>query len=76
MLLAKKVKILIKYSDFLEIFLEKKSLVLSKIIKLNQYAIKLQKSQQLPYKLIYSLSPVKLKILKIYIKTNLPNSFL
>lgn len=41
LLLTKKVKIPTKYSDFSDIFLKKKSLVLPKITKLNQYAIKL-----------------------------------
>ena len=40
LLIIKKVKILIKYLDFLNVFLEKKALVLLKLTKLNQYAIK------------------------------------
>lgn len=42
-MLAKKVKILAKYSDFSNVFLEKKALMLLEITKLNQYAIELQK---------------------------------
>lgn len=42
LLLVKKVKILFKYSDFSNIFLEKKALVLPELTKLNQHAIKLQ----------------------------------
>lgn len=38
--LAEKVKNLAKYSDFLNIFLKKKLLVLLEIIKLNQHAMK------------------------------------
>ena len=34
------------------------------------------KSKQPSYRPIYNLSPVRLEILKIYIQTNLPNSFL
>ena len=41
LLVTKKVKILTKYLDFSDIFLEAKALILLKIIKLNQYAIKL-----------------------------------
>ena len=52
LLIAKKIKISIKYSDFLKIFLEKKTLILPEVTNLNQYAIKLQKSQQLSYRLI------------------------
>ena len=69
-------QISIKYSDFLDIFLKKKALVLLVITKLNQHAIELQKGQQPPYKSIYSLGPVKLEILKTYIKTNFVNSFI
>lgn len=42
-LITKKVKISAKYSDFNNVFLKKKTLVLPKIIKLNQHAIELQK---------------------------------
>lgn len=34
-LIAKKMKILAEYSDFLDVFLEKKTLILSELIKLN-----------------------------------------
>ena len=64
LLVAKKVKILIKYLDFLDIFLEEKALILSEAIKLNQNAIELQKGQLLFYRPIYNLSSVKLKTLK------------
>ena len=43
LLVAKEVKIPIKYSDFSDVFLEKKALILLKATKLNQHAIKLQK---------------------------------
>ena len=38
---TKKVKILAKYSDLSDVFLEKKVLVLLEIIDLNKYAIKI-----------------------------------
>lgn len=76
MLITKKVKIPVKYSDFLDVFLYKKALVLIKIIDFNQYAIKLQKTKQLSYKLIDSQGSIILKILRIYLKTNLVNSFI
>ena len=41
LLVAKKVQILFEYSDFSNIFLEKRALILSKATNLNQYAIKL-----------------------------------
>lgn len=56
--------------------IKEKVLVLPEITDLNQYAIVLQKSQQLSYKLIYSLGLVKLKTLKTYLKTYLDNSFI
>ena len=45
-LLTKKVKILDEYSDFVNIFLEEKALVLPKRTKLNEYAIDLEDGQQ------------------------------
>lgn len=44
LLLTKKAKILAKYSDFLNIFIEEKTLILLEIINLNQYIIKLQEN--------------------------------
>ena len=75
-LVAKKVQIWSKYSDFSDVFLEEKVLILPKAIQLNEHAIKLQKGQQLSYRPIYSLGPVELKTLKTYIKTNFANSFI
>ena len=76
LLVAKEVKIPTKYSDFSNVFLEEKALILLKITKLNWHAIELQEGQQLPYGPIYSLAPVELKTLKTYIKTNLANGFI
>lgn len=45
-------------------------------IDLNKYEIKLEKYKQILYRLIYSLSPIKLEILKIYIKTYLKTGFI
>ena len=75
-LIAKKMQILSKYSDFSDVFLEEKALILLEITALNQHAIKLQENQQPPYRPIYSLGPVELETLKTYIKTNLANSFI
>ena len=76
LILAKKVTVLIKYSDFANVFLEKSGNVLLEQIDVNEYAITLEKSKQQPYGLIYSLEPVKLKSLKTYIKINLANNFI
>ena len=76
LLVYKEVRILSEYSDFSDVCLEKKALVLLEATDLNKHAIGLQKSQQLLYRLIYSLSLVELKTLKTYIETNLANSFI
>ena len=76
LLIAEEVKIPTKYSDFSNVFLKEKASILSEVIELNQYAIKLQEGQQPPYGLIYSLGPIELETLKTYIKTNLANGFI
>ena len=76
LLVIKEVKVLTKYSDFLNVFLEEKVSILPKITKLNQQVIELQEGQQLPYGPIYSLDPIELKMLKTYIETNLTNDFI
>lgn len=43
---------------------------------MNKYTIKLINGKQFPYKPIYTLNPVELEILKIYIKTHLKTEFL
>ena len=43
---------------------------------INKHAIKMQDGKQLPYGLIYSLGPVELETLKIYIKTYLNTGFI
>ena len=75
LLIVKKVNILTKYSYFFKIFLKEKVLILLKIAKLNQHTIEFQKNEQSFYKQIDNLSPLELKTLKTYIKTNLPKSF-
>ena len=68
--------ILIKYSDYNNVFLVKYIVELLEYTKINDHAIKLKKGKQLLFKSIYSLELIKLEILKIYIKTNLANSFI
>ena len=75
-LLAEEVKILDEYSDFVNIFLEKKTLVLLERTKLNKHAIDLEDGKQPPYKPIYSLSPVELETLKTYIEIYLKTRFI
>ena len=50
--------------------------MLPKRTDLNEYAIKLEKDKQLPYKPIYSLGLVELKMLKTYIETHLKTGFI
>lgn len=70
LLFTEKVKITAKYSDFLDIFSNKKALMLPNLTKINQHAIELQEGKQPPYGPIQSLGPVELKLLKTYIKIN------
>lgn len=49
---------------------------LPKKTAINKYIIKQVKDKQLPYKSIYALSPIKLKILKTYIKIHFKTSFI
>ena len=75
-LLAKEVRIPDKYSDFANVFLEKKTLVLPKRTELNEHAIDLEDDKQPPYGPIYSLGPVELETLKTYIKSHLKTGFI
>ena len=76
LLLAKKVTVPTKYSDFADVFLEKSANVLPKQTKANKHVIGLEEGKQPPYGPIYSLGPVELETLKTYIKTNPLNSFI
>lgn len=58
------------------LFLEKLAAELSKHTGINNHAINLEEGKQPLYGSIYSLGPMELKILKIYIKTNLINGFI
>ena len=70
------IKVFGKYADFVDIFLPKLATKLSKYTRINNHIIKLVDNQQPPYGSIYSLRPIKLKILKIYMKNNLTNRFI
>ena len=75
-LLTEEVKILEEYLDFANVFSEKNVLVLLERTKFNKYVIDLEDGKQLPYRLIYSLSPVELETLKTYIETYLKTGFI
>ena len=51
---------MIEYSDYSNIFLVKNIAKLSKNIEINEHAIKLEKSKQPPFGLVYNLGLVKL----------------
>ncbi len=70
------IKVPNKYSDFTDIFLLKLGIELSKHTGINNDVIQLIDDWQPPYSLIYSLGPVELETLKVYIKNNLANSFI
>ena len=76
LLIIKKVIVLAKYLDFTDVFSKESVEVLLKRIEINKHAIELEKIKQPPYRPIYDLGPVELKILKTYIETNLTNSFI
>ena len=65
-----------KYSDFSNVFLEKKALVLLEQTDLNEHAIKLERDKQPTYGPIYSLGLVELETLKAYIKTHPKTRFI
>ena len=75
-MLTKEVKIPDEYSDFSDVFIKEKALVLLEHTELNEHAIDLEDGKQLRYGPIYSLRPVELKTLKIYIKTHLKTGFI
>ena len=69
-------KVPAEYLDFADVFSPDLASELPKHTEINDHAIELINGQQPSYKPIYSLGPVKLDILKTYIKTNLANRFI
>ena len=69
-------KILVKYANFVGKFFPNLAFKLPKYIGINNHTIQLVDVQQSSYKPIYSLELVKVKILKVYIETNLANRFI
>ena len=68
--------VLIKYSDYSNIFLTENLAEFLEHIKINNYVINLKKDKQLFFGSSYSLRLVELKILKTYIEINLANGFI
>ena len=75
-MLVEEVRISDEYSDFTNVFLVEKALVLPERIKLNEHAIDLENGKQPPYRPIYNLGPVELETLKTYIETHLKSGFI
>lgn len=63
------------YSQLTDVFSPELVAELLKYIVINNHIIDSINGKQLSYKLIHSLGPVELKILKTYIKINLVNGF-
>lgn len=72
----KKIAIPTEYLDCADVFLQQLAAELSEQSNINQLAINIETGKQSPSKLIYSLKLIELDIFKIYIKTNLINSFI
>ena len=70
------IKVSSKYVDFADVFSPKLATKLFEYVGINNHAIELVDNQKPFYNSIYSLSLVKLKILKIYIKNILANNFI
>ena len=75
LLKVEKVIILSKYIDYTNVFSSDFVVELPKHIGINNHLIDLIDDKLSPYYLIYSLGPVEVKMLKIYLKTNLANNF-
>lgn len=65
-----------EYSDFKDVISKESATILPEYTEINTYTIDLEKSKQPLYRPIHSLEPVELETFKIYIETNLVNSFI
>ena len=62
------VVVLAEYFNYSKVFSVKNTAKLSKYFKMNNYPIKLEVNKQPAFRPIYNLEPVKLEILKMYIR--------
>ena len=69
-------KVLAEYSNYSNIFLAENAAEPPENTRINEHTIKLEENKQPPFRPIYSLGPIELEILKIYIKINLANGFI
>ncbi len=65
-----------EYADFADVFSPKLAAKLPEHIRINDHAIELVDDRQPPYGPIYSLGPVDLETLKVYIENNLASGFI
>ena len=65
-----------KYIDYSNLFSVNNVAELLESIKINDHAINSEKAKLLFFKPIYSIIPVELETLKIYIKINFTNGFI
>ena len=65
-----------KYADYADVFSFDLEMELPKNTGINKHAIELQVGKQPLYRLIYSLGPMELEILKTYIETHLKTGFI
>lgn len=72
---SKNVFVLPKYSDYATVFI-KTSITELFLPGINDHIINLVDNYQPPYDWIYSLGPIKFKMLKTYIEINLANGFI
>ena len=75
-LTSKETGIPAKYSDFSDVFSSDSAAELPEYTGINDHPINLLDNKQLPFGLIYSLGPMELEMLKIYIKANLASGFI
>ena len=76
MLDIKEIIIPLKYVDYINVFLPDSAAELNEQTGINNHLIDLVDEKQLLFSPIYSLGTVELETLKIYIETNLVNSFI
>ncbi len=69
-------EVLSEYADFADIFSQKLAAEFLEHTGINNHSIELVDDWQPPYSPIYSLGPVELETLKVYIKNNLVNGFI
>lgn len=76
LLLVEEIIVPDEYSVYADVLSKESVDVLLEYMGISEYAIQVEKDKQLSYRPIYNLGLVELKIIKTYIKINLPNSFI